>query len=185
MGRRGILLAILAVAIALSGCGSRGPAPPSPTEDLTATIIGIVAQDAIWPPVLLEGGRQFAPPPGVEAVPLDNWGDTTTPESPEAGMLLLGGQRDDGTWWYQLAGYGRSVADSPASDGCWDIRGGSFDEASSIRLSDGLRLPKAAGFEVRGYGDPPWPNAFPGRGSDTICVDAQGRAVYLAVTGSA
>lgn len=146
------------------------------------TIIGMIATDATRPPITLEGGRQFPPQPGVSAQRLDNWGDTYTPESPYAGFLLLGGQRADGSWWYQVAGY--EGPESPAEDGCWPIGGGSFDEGTSVRLSDGLRLPKAPGFYIHSWVDLSASEAFPGREDDYICVDLEGRATYLFVPGS-
>ena len=114
---------------------------------------------------------------------LENWGDTYGPSLDlEAGVLLLGGQRDDGSWWYQLAGYAN---DDPSDDeGCWPIGGGSFDDGRSIRLSNGLRLPKAPGFEASMGGIVVAASAaFPGREGDWICVDIEGRAVSITSQG--
>jgi hypothetical protein len=106
---------------------------------------------------------------------LRNWPahPATEAEGLLPGVLLLGGERPDGTWWYELAGFR-----GPEGDGCWPIFGGSFDEGGTVRLSSGLRLPKAPDFVIRTYGhdDVEW---FPGHQDDSICVDEQGRAVYF------
>jgi hypothetical protein len=173
------LVSLLSVAVALAAC-SRGPAPPAPTEDLTPTFIGVIAKQVATPPVLLRGDRTFPPSPGASVERIRNWPDLDAPADPFADfprldpeVLLLAGQRSDGVWWYELA-------DGANQDGCHMIYGGSFDEGDTVRLSSGLRLPKAPGFNVRGGGrvlDDV--DSFPGHGGDGICVDEQGRAIYF------
>lgn len=168
------IVAVFVLLTALSAC-SRGPTPPSPTEDLTPTIVGVIDATVSALPVTLRGGETFAPPAGARVDRLDNWpaDDVGEAEGLIADVLLLGGERPDGSWWYELAGFA-----GPNEDGCWSIYGGSFDEGDSVRFSSGLRLPKADGFEIRTYGhdDAQW---FPGHQDDSICVDDEGRAVYF------
>jgi hypothetical protein len=136
---------------------------------------GVIENSASVLPVTLRGGEMFEPPASSKVDRLDNWpvGDVGDAEGLIANVLLLGGRRADGSWWYELAGF-----PGPNQDGCWSIYGGSFDEGESVRLSSGLRLPKAAGFEIRthGHDDVQW---FPGHQDDSICVDDEGRAVYF------
>lgn len=110
-------------------------------------MVGVVTSATGTLPVTFRGGGGLAPPPGATVERIKNWpgSEAAEPEGPSSGLLLLGGQRADGSWWYELAGYG----DGPNQDGCWLIYGGSFDEGDSVRLSSGLRLPKAPGFEIR------------------------------------
>ena len=166
-------MAFLVLGSALAAC-SRGPAPPPPTEDLTATVVGVINDAAPGLPVDLQGGTQFSPQPGVAVERIKNWPGGDEPEGLAEGLLLLGGQRPDGSWWYELAGFG----EGPNDDGCWSIYGGSFDEGETVRLSSGLRLPKAPSFEIldEGHDDVDW---FPGHQDDSICVDEHGRAVYF------
>ena len=104
-------------------------------------MIGVIDQLAPSMPVKLRGGLTFAPPPAARVERIYNWpGDSSDkdelyePEGLEEGLLLLGGQRPDGSWWYELAYH--------AEDGpCFaTIRGGSFDGGDSVRFSSGLRL---------------------------------------------
>jgi hypothetical protein len=136
----------------------------------------VIDQAASAPPVDLRGGTQFAPPAGAAVARIKNWpaDDLSEPDGLTTGLLLLGGERPDGSWWYELAGFG----DGPNADGCWLIYGGSFDEGETVRLSSGLRLTKAPGFDIRpdGYDDVEW---FPGHTYDAICVDELGRAAYF------
>jgi hypothetical protein len=168
-------MALFVLVGAVTSC-SRGPAPPAPTEDLTATVVGVIDAATTAPPFVLRGRARFAPPPGASVERVKNWPGTATsePDEPTSGLLLLGGQRTDGSWWYELAGFG----DGPNQDGCWLIYGGSFDVGDAVVLSSGLRLPKAPSFEIRaeGHDDVDW---FPGHQDDAICVDEQGRAVYF------
>ncbi len=164
---------VFLIATTVLAC-SRGPNPPAPAEDLTPTIVGVITGSSGLP-VGLRGGKTFDPPPGSVVGRIKNWpaGDIYEPDGLPIGGLLLGGERADGSWWYELAGfYG------PTNDGCWSIFGGSFDEGDSVRLSSGLRLPKAPEFAIRthGHDDVDW---FPGHQDDSICVDEQGRAVYF------
>jgi len=169
------------LAIVLAGC-SRGPSPPAPTEDLTPTVIGVIGEQAGTLPVSLVGGSTFPPSSSASVVRIRNWPNLDAPQDPsedlvrlDPGVLLLAGQRADGSWWYELAGEGGSV-----DEGCWTIRGGSFDEGDSVRLSSGLRLPKAPGFRIETHGhDSDNVQWFPGHGGDGICIDEQGRAVYF------
>jgi hypothetical protein len=51
-----------------------------------------------------------------------------------------------------------------------------------VRFTSGLRLPKVAGFNVRGgMNDRVLEEdmGFPGHQDDNICIDEQGRAVYF------
>lgn len=168
------LVIVFVLVTSLSAC-SRGPTPPSPTEDLTPTTVGVIETSTSALPVTLRGGGTFAPPVGSRVDRLDNWptNDVSEAEGLIADVLLLGGRRADGSWWYELAGF-----TGANEDGCWSIYGGSFDEGDSVRLSSGLRLPKAAGFEIRAHShdDVQW---FPGHQDDGICVDESGRAVYF------
>lgn len=168
-------IALFLLGGALGAC-SRGPAPPSPTQDLTATVVGVIERTADGFPAQLRGGTQFAPAPGASVERIKNWPGADTAELPglTSGLLLLGGERADGSWWYELAGFG----DGPNEDGCWLIYGGSFDDGQTVRLSSGLRLPKAPSFEIldEGHDDVEW---FPGHQDDAICVDEQGRAAYF------
>ena len=167
------------LAIAIAGC-SRGPSPPAPTEDLTPTVIGVIAEQTATLPVRLVGDKTFPPSSSASVVRIRNWPDLDAPKDPFAdlvrldpGVLLLAGQRADESWWYVLA-------DTPNQDGCHSIRGVSFDEGDSVRLSSGLRLPKAPGFRIETHGhDSDSIHWFPGHGDDSICVDEQGRAVYF------
>ncbi len=171
-----VVIAALALALAVSGC-SRGPNPPSPTEDLTPTVVGVIAADATANlPVPLTNNTMFAPPASAVVQRIKNWpgGPANEVEGFEPDTLLLGGSRPDGSWWYELAGFG--VGD----EHCWRIAGGSFDEGGSVWLSSGLRLPKAPGFRIETHGhDGDNVQWFPGHQDDGICVDAQGRAVYF------
>jgi hypothetical protein len=166
---------MVVLALLLAAC-SRGPTPPSPTEDLVPTQVGVIASTDETMPVRFSAGGEFAPPPGATVDRIWNWPSTesthwaTNPDRLSAGTLLLGGQRPDGSWWYQLA-------DFASNDGCHRIAGGSFDEGDSVRLSSGLRLPKAPGFEIRDHGS--GVQAFPGHQADVICIDEQGRAVFF------
>jgi hypothetical protein len=166
---------VTALVVLIAGC-SRGPTPPSPTEDLVPTQVGVIASTNEMLPVRFSGGGEFAPPPGATVERVRNWPATdsspaaTDPDRLSAGTLLLGGQRPDGSWWYQLA-------DFVSNDGCRRIYGGSFDDGDSVRLSSGLRLPKAPGFEIRAHGRST--DVFPGHQDDVICIDDQGRAVYF------
>jgi hypothetical protein len=170
----GRLAVVLFLALTVAAC-SRGPNPPSPTEELIPSTVGVIVSAAVAPPISLRDGRKFAPPPGSTVERIKNWPawDTYEAEGIFPDLLLLGGQRPDGSWWYQLAG-----SDGPNDEGCWRIGGGSFEEGDRIRLSSGLVLPKAPGFEIRadGHEDSQW---FPGHQDDSICVDEQGRAVYF------
>ena len=179
MIRSGIwFIALAALALTLGGC-SRGPNPPSPTEDLTPSVIGVVAARAgSAPPVALTNGATFSPPSGAVAERIKNWpaGDADEVEGIIPGVLLLGGSRPEGSWWYELIG----VGGGPNEEGCWSVQGGSFDEGGSVRLSSGLRLPKAPGFRIETHGhDGDNVQWFPGHQDDSICVDAQGRAVLF------
>jgi hypothetical protein len=166
---------VIALVVLIAGC-SRGPTPPSPTEDLVPTQVGVIASTNEMLPVTFAGGGEFAPPPGSTVDRIQNWpstASTPTAKDPDrlmAGTLLLGGHRSDGTWWYELV-------DFASDDGCHRITGGSFDDGDSVRLSSGLRLPKAPGFEIRSYGRST--DVFPGHQDDVICIDDQGRAVYF------
>jgi hypothetical protein len=164
---------VLLTVVVVAAC-SRGPEPPAPTEDLVPTVVGVVQDPVVAPPVSLRGGSTFAPPADAEVERVKNWPARETDEAEGIlpNLLLLGGQRPDGSWWYQLAGF-RGM-----SDGCWTVVGGSFDEGDAVQLSSGLVLPKAPDFEIRTHGqdDVQW---FPGHQDDSICVDDQGRAVYF------
>jgi hypothetical protein len=125
-------------------------------------------------PISLESGGEFPPTPGsVER--LKNWPANPAFEEVDVwpDTLLLGGQTEDGSWWYQLAGAG-----GPTTDGCWPIYGGSFDEGETIRFSSGLRVPKAGSFEIRPT-DQQLKQVFPGHASDFVCIDRMGSAVYF------
>lgn len=173
---RACLVAFAVLALAISGC-SRGPNPPAPTEDLTPTVVGVIgAITSTDLPVPLTNNTSFAPPAGAVVQRIKNWPANPANEvdgfQPDA--LLLGGSRPDGTWWYEIAGFGAS------EEGCWRIAGGSFDEGDSVRLSSGLRLPKAPEFRIETHGhDRDNVQWFPGHQDDGICVDAKGRAVYF------
>ena len=173
-----VLVAIVAAAIAFGGC-SRGPNPPAPTEDLVPTVVGVIASNApSAAPVALTNGTIFAPPAGAPVERIKNWpaSDTYGAEGITPGLLLLGGSRPDGSWWYEIAGIGGG----PDSEGCWSIYGGSWDEGDSVRFSSGLRLPKAPGFRIETHGhDSDNVQWFPGHQDDSICIDAQGRALYF------
>jgi len=118
------------------------------------------------------------PTAGARVERIYNWpGDASDkdglyePVGLQNGLLLLGGERPDGSWWYELAYH-------------WDegpcfatIRGGSFDGGDSVRFSSGLRVPKAPGFNVRSQDRPLDSDmGFPGHQEDSICLDEQGRA---------
>ena len=136
MVRSRIRLAMVAtLAIAISGC-SRGPAPPAPTEDLTPTehrsgrgagwhTAGIARRRQHVPAVVQRVSRSHPelaePRCALVRVPEDL-------VRLDPGVLLLAGQRADGSWWYELAGEGGSV-----DEGCWTGGGGSFDEGDSVR----------------------------------------------------
>ncbi len=167
--RLGLLLAVVLVG---AGC-SRGPAAPTPSEDLRPTTVGVVVSTTWALPVTLDDGRVF--PPGSSSVRrIKNWpaGDVREPDEIRDGSLLLAGRDADG-WWFEIAG-----GFGPDPDDCWPIYGGSFDEGATIRFSSGLRVPKAAGFEIRdsGYHDV---QAFPAHQDDYVCVDKLGRAVFF------
>ena len=164
----------LVLAVVLVGC-SRGPEPPVPTESLVPSVIGVVAEAAAGPPISLRAGTTFAPPTSARVDRIWNWpagtSDQATGVIPE--LLLLGGERTDGSWWYQLAGF-----PGPNADGCWVVVGGSFDRGDSVQLSSGLILPKAPNFEIRthGHDDVEW---FPGHQDDSICINELGQAEYF------
>jgi hypothetical protein len=152
----------------------------SPTEDLSPSVVGVIDEFAAALPVKLDGGLIFAPPPGARVERIYNWPADSSddglyePMGLDEEQLLLGGQRPDGSWWYELAGH--------SSDGaCYaTIQGGSFDAGDSVRFSSGLRLPKAPGFNVQGEGRVLGDDAgFPGHNGDNICIDKQGRAVWF------
>lgn len=123
--------------------------------------------------MILHNDVRFEPPAGATVRRITNWPGTNEPDESASNLLFLAGPVGDGSWWYELAGYS-----GPNEDGCWAIWGGSFDEGDSVRLSSGLRLPKAPTFEIRhqGHPDVDW---FPGHQDDQICVDEQGRALYF------
>ena len=171
-------LAIVVVIAAATGC-TRGAYPPRPTEDLTPTVVGIVAETTEVTPVALTNGQSFAPPPDAVIDVLDNWpgDDRVHEEGFFAGTLLLGGKRQDGSWWYEPA-----LDEDPADPPCWAISGGAFDEGDSIRLSSGVRLQKSPDFDVRtDLGGPPPTDAFPGRPYDAVCINDQGEVAYFTV----
>ncbi len=99
--RLGILVII---AGALTACVAQDPKPPVPAQVLTPTTIGIVADNVDSPPVRLLGGASFAPAAGSDPQRIWEW--STSPEGKPAGIdagdLLLGGSRADGSWWYGL-----------------------------------------------------------------------------------
>jgi hypothetical protein len=138
-------------------------------------VVGVIAETVSDPPVALVGGKQFSPDTGAHVGRIKNWPADTAAEAEglSEGLLLLGGERADGSWWYELAGFA-----GPNEHGCWPIYGGSFDRGEAVQLSSGLWLTKAPGFEIRdsAHEDMQW---FPGHSDDYICVDEQGRAVYF------
>jgi hypothetical protein len=165
---------LLIVVVTVVGC-SRGPSPPQPTETLRPTTVGVVIATASGaPPFGLRGGGRFEVPPGAMVRRLTNWPADPADEPDELGpgMLLLGGQAADGSWWYEVAGFG------PTGDGCWPIYGGSFDRGDSVQFSSGLEVPKAPTFEIRSHGHSSV-GAFPGHQDDSVCIDDQGRATYF------
>jgi hypothetical protein len=167
-GIRCIVVALVAMVIV--GC-SRGMPPPKPTEDLHATVVGVVGPGG-GPPFNLESDGMFPPEAGT-ARRITNWPADPAFEEQEArvGTLVLGGQQADGTWWYELVGSG-----GPTQGGCWPLYGGSFDEGDTIRFSSGLRVPKAPNFEIRPSGTGT-AEAFPGHRTDSVCLDRTGQAV--------
>jgi len=88
-----------ALTIVVAAC-SRGPAPPSPTEDLVPSVVGVVVQGADEPPFLLEDGETFDPPEGASVRHVKNWPANPAFEEDvvRPGNLLLGGQASDGSW---------------------------------------------------------------------------------------
>jgi hypothetical protein len=172
---RPCLITFAFLALAVGGC-SRGPNPPAPTENLTPTVVGVIGDITRADlPVQLTNNTTFAPPAGAVVQRIKNWPANPANEVDgfQPDVLLLGGSRPDGSWWYEIAGF-----PGPNEQGCWRIAGGSFDEGDSVRLSSGLRLPKAPGFRIQpqGYDSVQW---FPGHEADGICVDALGRALYF------
>lgn len=136
-------------------------------------MIGPVSSINIRLPMILLNDVRFEPPAGAAVRRITNWPATNEPDENASNLLLLAGASSDGSWGYELAGYS-----GPNEDGCWGIYGGSFDDGDSVRLSSGLRLPKAPTFSIHdgGHSDVEW---FPGHEGDQICVDEQGRAMYF------
>ena len=166
-------VAVAALLFSTMAC-SRGPSPPEPREDLTPSIVGVIDQVVSANEVTFVNGGTFAPPPEAEVERLKNWPGSEAAEPPltSSGNLLLGGVREDGSWWYQLAGYA-----GPNEEGCWPVYGGSFDRGASIQFSSGLIAPKAGAFEVRANGHSgDW---FPGHQDDNVCLNSDGQAVYF------
>ena len=138
------------------------------------SIIGYIEHDASSSPIKLEGGLRLDPPPGTRVERLRNTPDNLNyePEGIEAGDFLIGGECADGSWWYEL------VDTSLPRDKCEFVYGGSFDRGDAVQLATGVVLPKVKGFVIEDA-DPEPSRWFPGRGPDSICVDAQGRAVFF------
>ena len=169
--RAALSYAVLAAAIV--SC-SRGPAPPSPGEDLRPTVVGkIVVARSNTPPFDLEDGSRFSPPVAAEIRRIKNWPVDSVREDGDVSLnsLLLGGSDSNG-WWYEV------VTDGPNVDGCWSLYGGSFDTGDSIRFSSGLRVAKAPGFSIR-PADTHGVQPFPGHADDSVCVDSTGKARYF------
>lgn len=167
-----LCMGLLTIVLA-SAC--RGPEPPRPTEDLRPSVVGVIASEDVAEPFLLEGGASFDPPDGAAVRPLQNWPGSSVLEPDEfvKGLLLLGGQGEDGGWWYEIAGVGGAN-----EDGCWPIYGGAFDEGDSVHFTSGLRVPKLPTFVIRTNG-PDDDRGFPAHQDDSVCLDARGNAVYL------
>ena len=165
-----VAIASVATAFLLLAC-TRGDAPPRPNEDLKASIVGVVASAD---PLTLTSGSSF-PPSGGHADRITNWPNDPAFEEPDARpeTLLLGGQRANSSWWYELVGTG-----GPNPDGCWPLYGGSFDQGDSIQFSSGLRVPKASTFEIRLHGQAGL-QPFPGHRNDFVCLDETGAALYF------
>lgn len=161
-------------AVMIAAC-SRGPNPPVPTEDLTATIIGVVQETRKDVPVELDDGTTFPPDLDAPVRRVRNWPAWSEfeREDIEEGALLLAGPDADGGWWYELVDFF-----GPSEEGCWFLHGGSFDEGETIRFSSGLRVPKASAFEIRQHGHMDV-QAFPGHQDDRICINRAGEAVYF------
>lgn len=158
------------VVICLGAACTRGPAPPEPTEDLRAATVGIVETGQSGDGVELRGGERFPSAAGVAPQRLVNWpaDSKRQPADMEPGSLLLGGQRADGSWWYQLASLGNE---------CWEVLGGAFDRGDAVQFSTGVIVPKAPGFELRTHGTEG--NPFPGHAWDVTCLSGDGEAVYF------
>jgi hypothetical protein len=165
---------VMTTFLLIGGC-SRGPEPPLPTEDLEATIVGVIASDRGGVPFDLANGSVFDPPIGATVRRLRNWParSSTEPEEVISGSLLLGGEAGDGSWWYEIAG-----SAGPNEDGCWSIYVGSFDQGDFVQFSSGLRVPKDLAFEIRRTGDDN-SAVFPGHQADSVCIDEAGRAQYF------
>jgi hypothetical protein len=116
--RRGRTILPVGIAALVAAC-SRGPAPPQASEDLRATVVGVIAVTTSAPPVVLTSGGRFAPPAGAKVSRIENWPARETDEPVgilQDLLLLLGGQRADGSWWYELAGFSRAWAGRMLAD---------------------------------------------------------------------
>jgi hypothetical protein len=144
---------------------TRGPEPPAPREELIPSVVGVIKEAASAPPVALRARVNW----------VKNWpGEADEAEGLYSETLLLGGQRPDASWSYELAGWNDA-------DGCWFIFGGSFDRGDTVQFSSGLTVPKAPGFEIRGdiTGERIDREGFPGHEGDLICLDETERAVFF------
>jgi hypothetical protein len=166
-----LLLLLFALTLVVAGCG-RGRTPPRPTQDLSPSVVGVLS--AAGPPFELDTGQAF-PPDGSEPRRIKNWpaNPAFEEQDPRPGTLLLGGQASNGSWWYELVGFG-----GPTSDECWPLFGGSFDDGDTIWFSSGLRVLKAPDFKIRRYGQDDV-EAFPGHSDDSVCIDREGRALHF------
>jgi hypothetical protein len=134
---RRLLVALLACGLLVQGCSLFAKHHQFPAQPLRPTIVGVVASETHdatgYHARLVDGQVADQPQNGTYRL---MGGD------PEAGTLLLVGT-DDGGFWVQLSAIG---------NGCWEASDPDdsivWDMGDSVVFSDGLELPKAAGFRA-------------------------------------
>ena len=169
--------ALIAIVVAsmLVGCDSgRGPMPPRPTRSLEPTVISLVTkvdQDGSPVVVTLASGERL----DFEGIGGER--EVYRRGNLEPGDLFLAGSGNPAEWYALLSPTSTIRTGSSKPDPtCWAINGGAFEDGDFIHFSNGLRLPKAAGFSVvDDYIEDP----FPARGSDEFCVNQEGKVTSL------
>jgi len=169
--------ALIAIVVAsmLVGCNSgRGPLPARPTRSLAPTIISLVTKvDQDGSPVVLT----LASGDRIDFEGIGGEREVYRRGNLEPGDLLLAGPGNPADWYALLSPTSTVRTGSSKPDpACWAINGGAFEDGDFIDFSNGLRLPKAAGFSVvDDYIEDP----FPARGSDEFCVNQEGQVTSL------